>query len=201
MKTVQFLCKQMGENSTTSHDLYSEIVNGKVKISVPRKDENGRKTLSYDKIEKDLSEINMNETISVCLAFDNDMLVQKELWSIREVQLPDWLSGEEYLRMEIRFKYLWGFGCSMETPEKIQRFLLDISDEALRLGYIKLLSTKNFKSPVRESLYNQVMAWIDTNPEDRKYGKPLSWKQEAMLVNRHVMLEAKQKSTSLYWRR
>lgn len=184
MKTVKILCQQQGENSTTSRDPVAEIVDEKV--------------IFWNK-EIALSEINLQEEINVCVSSDNDMLVKKGKWEIREVELPEWMTAKEWLHNLIKYKYAWGMGVDQSWPENWQRWLALDCEGSTRLGLVKLLKTKTFRSEFRKSMRDQVVKFLDSAPEDRKYRSPLSLKQLDCLVDRYTARDASRIENNLYY--
>jgi hypothetical protein len=167
------LCKKTGENATTAADpirLYNEATDAAL----------------------------LTVTDSFCVSFDNDMLVSCKVYEVREVELPEWLSVEEWCANTTKWKYTWGFGVKKDWPEAIQRFVSEVEGEGARLAVVKLLETKKFKSEFRKSLRAQLDEFIATPAADRKYKDPFSRKQWDCLVDRYVAREASQISSSLY---
>jgi len=39
-------------------------------------------------------------------------------WEVHEIELPDWLSTEEYCKSFVKWKYFWGLGADSNWPEK-----------------------------------------------------------------------------------
>lgn len=175
MATVKHsvLCKRFGENATTSADpirLYNEVEDAKL----------------------------LTVTESFCVSFDNDMLVSCKAYEVREVELPEWLSVEEWCANLTKWKYTWGMGCKKDWPEATQRFILGLKDCKDRLACVKLLETKKFRSELRKSLRDQLDQYIATPAEDRKFKSPFSPKQWDCLIDRYTGREADQISNSLY---
>jgi hypothetical protein len=103
--------------------------------------------------------------------------VQK--YEVREVELPDWLSPEEWLASTNYLRWHVAMGQDLpveEWPEHWVRWAVyDLGTEKRRV-IIQLL-TANLRSSFKKSLRSQVVEWLETPPEDRKYREPLSVRQ------------------------
>jgi hypothetical protein len=108
-------------------------------------------------------------------------------WEVHEIELPEWLSTEEYCTSYLKWKYFWGLGANPEWPETWQRLLtrkgLSTAD---RLACIQLLKTKKFRSEFRKGLHAQLVNWLN----EERYPYPFSPKQWDKLVNKYVTWEA-----------
>jgi len=164
------LFKQLGENSTSSRDPIAPWT----------------------------GQVSLDETTTCCLSSDDDRLVSKALYEVREVTLPAWLSVEEWVNRTTHWKWVWGAGVNREWPEAWQRGLgmVRFSD---RYWAAKLLATKSFRSEFRKSLRDQIVAWLETAPEARRYDSPLSDRQWDCLARN--AWEAKRLESSLYYNR
>lgn len=173
-KTVTFLCEHRGANSYSRHS----------PVAVWR------------------GQVDLGEKTWACLSFDDDRLVEVPRWSLREVELPDWLDPEEYLRFRFAWEWLWGFGVERDWPEPWQRSLLAVKardGEAALLACIELLTTRSFRSAFRASLHDQLVAWLETPEEDRRYDSPFSRRQWEALLHQHHRIEARRLSNALYY--
>jgi hypothetical protein len=169
MKTHQILCRHTGEISYTAKDPVA-IFTGQV---------------------------DLEETTTCILSSDDFRLVSTKLWEVRSVELPDWLSPEEWIGSTVQWKYTWGFGVDTSWPESWQRGLKNLCT-TMRLACVKLLKVKNFRSKFRESLRDQLVTWLETAPESRQFDDPFSRRQwDALLTDRNNR-EAKQLSEYLY---
>lgn len=134
-----------------------------------------------------------------CISSDNDGLISAPLYEKGTIVLPDWLTPEQWLRDIVSWKYAWGAGVDPRWPERRQCTLRHLRGTAERMAAVALLKTKTFRSPVRQSLCEQLVAWLDTPPGERKYPlSPFSQKQWNMLINSHLALDAKRVDGSLY---
>jgi hypothetical protein len=181
----RILLQHFGENSTTSKTPAAEVLSQDGDVATVRR--NG-----------EVETVNLKETKTCCLSFDNDMLVQESKYAVCEVDLPDWMSPAEYIRHQVAWKWFLGFGGKPTWPRQ-WFYRLDKLGEYNRFAAIKLLNVKNFRSPFRMSLRSQLEAWLkDPNP---KYESPFSRKQWDAVLDGHTCLAAKRTSQSLYWQR
>lgn len=133
-----------------------------------------------------------------CMSFDNDMPVQGNKYEVHEVVLPAFLSVEEWVADCIDWKYAWAAGVDPTWPEAWQRGIARLESMADKMACAKLLATKNFRSEFRKSLRDQLVAWLETPAEARKYGNPFSPRQWDKLVNVYVARDAERLSSDLY---
>lgn len=180
------LFKQTGENSTTPMDPVHEVVS-----------EVGTVVTYQDKIGYQFT-CDTRETVACCVSPDFDMLVDVPHYAVRDVVLPDWLPTSEWLLCTTRWKWVWGLGADSEWPEAWQRGLASIADTTCRLAAIKLLRTKAFRSDFRRKMRDQVVAWLETAEDARKYSSPLSYRQWAAIIDTHLQVEAKRYDNGLY---
>lgn len=123
--------------------------------------------------------------------------VYVDRYAVVEIELPDWLPPGEWIARQTAWKYTWGMGVPKDWPESWQRALLEMGS-AETLACIKLLKPKKLRSEFRKSLKAQLLAWIETPADERKYNTPFSPKQWGSLLNTYVRREAKDISTYLY---
>ena len=168
MKTVKLLAEHFGEISYTKHR----------PIAVWK------------------GQVDLNETKIALLSHDDWHRVEVPRYKIIEVELPDWLDPEEYIRDQISWEWLWRLGTPKEWPKSWQRGLLKLETSAQKLACIQLLKTKKFRSTFRESLRDQLVAWLEG---DSEYPSPFSPRQWEALLNSHIRLEAKRRDAAIYW--
>lgn len=140
------------------------------------------------------NQVDLTETATYCLNWDNDMPVECRKYEVRAVDLPDWLPAKEWCIRHVEFKYLWAVA-NPEWPEAWQRGLINL-ESAQRLACVKLLQTKKFRSAFRESLRDQLVAWLESS--DRKYPEPFTFKQWAALLDVYTVREARKIDERLY---
>lgn len=132
-----------------------------------------------------------------CASFDFDMPVECHKYERHDVVLPSWLTPEEWLGALVDWKYVWGMGADPRWPEAWQRGLKRIGGSVERATACALLGAK-LKSEFRMKLRDQILAWIETPPEERKYASPLSHKQWDAATNVHAARAATNKAEGLY---
>lgn len=140
---------------------------------------------------------NLHAAATRCMSWDNNMQVEIDLYEVREVALPEWLSPREWLEDHIKWGYAWNRGVDPNWSESWQRGLLKLSP-GLQVACCKLLKTKNFRSRFRQSLRDQLVQWLE-NPAP-KYARPFSDRQEWSLVQFRDVTEAKRADESCYHR-
>lgn len=170
LTTHKILCKHTGEISYTPKDPVAVYEEGSV---------------------------DLEETTTCIWSSDDWRHVSVNLWEVREITLPSWLSAGEWLASTTAWKWAWGCGAD-GLPETWQRALAYGGFScAERMACAKLLKTKSFRSEFRASLRCQLVAWIE-HPEDRKFNSPFSPRQWDKLINVHLEREAKYLDTALY---
>lgn len=186
MKTVKVLTEHRGEISYTKKDFVGII------------DSDGKASSNH----RDVIEYDLDAKKWACYTSDDFRQIEVERFAVAEVELPDWLDPFEWLQNCIYWRYVWGFGVGLDWPEKFQRFVYSVKNESLRYGIVKLLATglaERFRSNFRKSLFGQVVAWLEKEPEDRNFDFPLSPRQcEFILPAPYV---AKRVSDAIYWNR
>jgi hypothetical protein len=160
MKKVKYLMKQYGEYVYTARDIY-EVYTGQ----------------EYDK-----------DADAGCIrGYDSWQPAPKKLWAVEEIEIPEWMTPEEYITYKIEWKYYVKIG-GIEELGRDAFFKLNKLGGVLRVAAIKLLKTKKFRSKFRESLANQLKKWISGEVD---YSLPFSYKQEKALVTGYDRIEAK----------
>jgi len=185
-KHLVLFSRGSNENSDTPADPISPVV----KIEGP--------IVTYRTAKGEEKMANLTAVHWACLYWDDDRLVPVATYDVCEVELPDWLSVERWIENWIDWKWTWGAGVSQDWSEQWQRSLLGLSFSH-RYITCGLLKQKSFKSDFRRKLRDQIVAWLDTAPEDRQYPEsPLSDRQWACLRNVYVNREIKQMDEALY---
>ena len=143
----------------------------------------------------------LSEKCFRCVSYDNDMQVEIPLYEIRKVHLPAFLSVKEWRWQTVEWKYLWGAGVDASWPEQYQRALKTLSPAVVYslAPLIKTHLTGKFRSNFRASLAQQVVKWIETPSEERKFDRPLSDRQMDTVARPHW--EWDRVSSSLYRKR
>lgn len=105
MKTHLLLCRHFGENSSSDF----------IPVSV------------FDPVTADPAIL--EQTKSVCISYDNDMLISQHEYCVVEVILPDWMEPSHFIRCATDYKYLWAVGVDPAWPETWQRGLRHLGSE------------------------------------------------------------------------
>lgn len=169
MKTYKILYKHNGENADSAKDPHGVYEPGAVDLTAQK---------------------------TCCRNWDDNGLVNVNLYMVREVDLPDWLDVNDWVRNPVEWAYLWGMGAEIDWPEAWQRGLVGMP-EAKRYTCAKLLKTAT-RSEFRKSLKAQLVAWLETAPEDRKYHDPYSPRQWDALLDRFTVRAARSRASDLY---
>lgn len=176
------LTQQLGQNSTTSRDPVAAVIS-----------QDGDTITAQ--FSREVRTINLREQATCCLSCDNDLLVQVDKWGTVEVDIPDWMTPQDYLRNLTPWRYYIGFGAQPAWPRQWFQRLSGFHQNA-RFAAIKLLNTKKFRSPFRQSLRSQLEAWL--NDPKPKYDSPFSDRQWQALFDHHTCLDAKLTAESIY---
>lgn len=124
------------------------------------------------------------------LAWDSDTApgqgTDKKRFIVIEEELPVYIkSFEEYKAQWINIRYFGKFinsrklvhrNLTVENYRTLFEMFLDGLKEQLYIIQ-KTLQVKKPRSQFKLSLINQIMNWLETPKEDRKYKAPLSWRQ------------------------
>ena len=139
----------------------------------------------------------INEKTNRCVSFDNDMLVETNMYVIKEIQIPEWMDEGFYLKNHISYKFAIGLGGEFAltlTKVAISNFFTLSEQYQYFIGWLMKGNTKNsFKLSIREQIIN----WLNT--ENNKYRKPLSDTQFSAASKFCPLFEAKQVSNAIYW--
>ena len=188
MARHQIVFIQRGENSTTPRDPFAVLLYQEGTKLVVRDGRIGHET-----------SVDLNETVTVCFSSDNDLLVKKNRFEVLEIEIPDWMTPDEWIRDSVGWKYTWEAGVDPKWPEEWQRGLHRFRETSKRMACVQLLTTKNFRSDFRRSLRDQLVDWLETAVEFRQYDEPFSRKQWAALIDLRMERQAKNMDTRLYY--
>jgi hypothetical protein len=131
----------------------------------------------------DADDVDLTEQKDCILSSDDFRPVKVNKWDVQPVEVPDWMEGDDYAANAFKWESLWTTSGAKTFPEDWQVYLaLYVDEPKERHALAKLLAVKNFRSEFRQSLRDQVVAFIETPPDQRKYDKPLSWKQMSALL-------------------
>lgn len=125
--------------------------------------------------------------------------VTAKLYEVCDVTLPEFLSVKEWVRDAVRWKWAWGCGVDPTWCEAWQRSLaFDGFNTAERIAVCKLLKVKKFRSEFRKSLRDQVVTWMETPVNERKYNSPFSNRQWNCLIRQPDLWHARNLDSNLY---
>ena len=123
----------------------------------------------------------INQTVSKLISNDNWDTIRVNLYEVRPVTLPDWLSPAEYCYNHVMWEKMPSVlgDLAFTWPEIWVRKVLRMDNE-LRDVCMTLLNTKQFRSQFRKSCRVQLENWLDhPNPQ---YERPFSDRQLAYLM-------------------
>lgn len=166
-KVYAFLCEHTGENAPTRRTpcrLFEENDEALLTIMVPR-----------------------------CRYWDDDGIVQVNLWEKRYVTIPGWMDPTTYPNQDITLRWYLGFGANIDWPESWYKKLTAMSQEN-QFATIRLLNQKSFRGPKRKEIYDRVVAWLNDEGELGKW-------DIINLRNQYIDLECSRCSQRLYWSR
>ncbi len=153
----------------------------------------------YDPRYRDVG-LSFADRVSVWIADDDSHPTTRPRYEVRLVTLPDWLSAEEWIQDRVKWRWTWGFGVDPTWPESWQRFVAALSGHpANRLAVVQLLRVAEPKGDVRRSLRAQLLTWLKTPVEQRRFDTPFSPKQWGCLTNRWIARRAHQQDQALYY--
>lgn len=147
------------------------------------------------------TEEKLAETGTFCWSNDDWRLVECKLYSVSDVTLPIWMSGEEWLSQHISWKYTFAYcsnGVYTDLDPTFLRWVKDVGQGAKKLAMIRLMETKAFRSEFRKSMRDQIMRFIETAPESRPYSSPLSPRQMECIIGPQMWLEARRIDSDVY---
>lgn len=145
--------------------------------------------------DEDLELLDVQDTF--CLSSDDDRPVQGNKYELCTVTLPDWLPPDVWVAECVGWKYAWGHGADPRWPEAWQRAVKDVGGGAERAAMVALLGAV-CRSEFRAKMREQIITWIETPSDQRKYRSPLSPRQWDAVINRHAALDAKRTDENLY---
>lgn len=119
-----------------------------------------------------------------CYSWDDNRLVEAPRYCKKEIELPDWLDTEEWCRKSVRWSAVLSNKHTVEKfGPKVRRFLdyPPINRKAIE----SLCRVKKFRSEFRQSLYNQLVAWMgEEEPEHRSPFSSRQWDILTQYLNR-----------------
>jgi hypothetical protein len=142
--------------------------------------------------------VDLAETRTACAQFDDDRLVSVKKWTVRRVTLPEWMTVKDFCHHGfIRLRYLEAFDVPLDWPAAWLDLVSSVGDDR-KLGLVKLLKTKSFRSKFRQDMFDQIKEWLTTDPDSRKYDSPLSPAQWRAICG-HSVHDSKSTARHAYW--
>lgn len=139
-------------------------------------------------------QVDLSTQARVCWSFDDNRIVEVNLYQVRDIVLPDWLRPEEWITHHVDFRYAWARGMKADTPEGRARRLMKLGPTKQYMCF-KLLATKKFRSEFRKSLCEQLVMWLDGNSE---HDQPFSGKQWELLITQYDANDCKRIDDVVY---
>jgi hypothetical protein len=141
----------------------------------------------------------INEKTNRCVSFDNDMLVETDMYVIKVIQIPEWMDEAYYLNHHIGYKFAVGLGGDyVTTLSKVAMSNFLTLGETYQY-FIGVYMQGNTKSNFKLSIRAQIENWLNT--DNNKYRTPLSENQFSIASKYVRLYEAKQIATHIYWDR
>lgn len=144
----------------------------------------------------------LDEEGTYCWHSDDWRLVEAKNYNVADVEIPEWLTAEEYIKHNISWKYVFGF-CKDGVKTTIDRnFLLWLRDsgasECEKLAMIRLMETQTFRSDFRKSMKDRIVEFVNTPADKRQYNSPLSPRQMDCIMGPQTAFSARRISSNLY---
>ena len=165
---IALLCEHLGENAPTKRLPQRKWIDGQ--------DENL-----------------LEEMVTRCVSWDNDMLVEVRRFEKKIVTVPTWCTEEFYCANPVAIKYYLGFGAKMEWPKSWYEKLKELGTKE-RFAVIKLLNQKTFKVEKRRELRDRFVDWLNGEGELLRY-------DFVNIRNKFIDHECDCESNRLYWDR
>lgn len=164
--THTILMHHSGECSTTPHDPSRVVAEVRGNIAVL----------------DDGSEVDLTETKDCIHSHDDWRGVITNRYGLCTVELPEWLTPQEWCRRSIDYKYAMARGMDLAWGEKWCRTFMTWRP-TVQLAAAKLLNQNRarMRSSFRISLYEQIVAFME-DPDGSPYDSPLSPRQVGCLI-------------------
>jgi len=106
-----------------------------------------------------------------CFSYDDNRLVPAHKYELHELDLPVWLSTEDYCYNEYRWRFILAYPDMCEKLGAQSYRLLRMDFDRIK-ALAELFKVKKFRSSFRQSIFSQVCEWF--NDPDPRYRDPLS---------------------------
>lgn len=141
----------------------------------------------------------LTEKTEKFVSWDCNIYVECDKYKLCELEIPDWMSENEWKWYEIDYKYTIGLtGLSADELSEVRFHNLRKLGEKYKY-FIGWLMKKNTKNAYMLSIRDQVISWLDT--QENRHAAPLSEKQWEAATRHCPLWEAKSISTRLYYNR
>lgn len=94
-----------------------------------------------------------------CRSWDDDGLVESNVFSVLTIDVPDHMTEEYYCINHVQIKYLKGYGADLNWSKEIWDGLMALDNGYAQYLIIKILKTKKFRSEVRKNLKERFESW------------------------------------------
>lgn len=134
-------------------------------------------TLAPHCTKEETHKYDLSETAQYCISYDNDMIIDQDKYELRDISIPVWMDAKEYVQDYITWKYVWAMDKTVPyMPESHQRFLTEYQT-SMAYSLSQIIKVKKPRSKFKISILEQVLNYIETPKEERKYNFPLSDRQ------------------------
>jgi hypothetical protein len=156
-----------------------------------RYDENAPTKLSPTKPWSDEFLPLLDETVMCCVAFDNDMLVECNLYSKLSFTVPKWMDHSMF--GEITWNYFLAAGGSVKWSKAHYDRIHTIDSFDLRYAIIKLINS-NPRTDKRKAMKDRFLSWLDGADSIQRW-------DFVNICDEYTMRDAKNAATREYWNR
>ena len=162
---------------------------------------NGENTGTYSALcflENFPADKDINEKCERFMSWDCNIYVSTDLYRVREVNIPDWMTEQYYLNNCIAWKFSSALAHDFIinlTEHQYNKFK-DLSENYQY--FIDEYFKGNTKNPFKLSIRDQITEWLNS-PYDYKRPQPLSPKQYEAATRYIPMYNAKSIINRAYW--
>lgn len=118
-------------------------------------------------------------------------------WSFLSVDLPDWLSVDEYIRYHVAWEFGWAQGIRKAWAEGWQRDVLALEGPC-RVAAADLINSRPDRSAFHGRMRQRLATYLNTPPKDRKWDSPFGGRQWARLIDGRIRRMARTMAESTY---
>ncbi len=139
---------------------------------------------------------NIDEKTTRCWSYDDDELVETNLYNEATVNIPDWMSEQYYLNNAIKFHWAMAMTCGWAGTLTKDMFTKLITLDETYQYFIGWLFKGKTKSTFKLDIRSKVLEWLAS--DSNQYKQPLSHAQFEAASQYCLLYEAKQISNRLY---